>query len=107
MHNSVCSGKNSLYDRSEIIAKYIIGNNSTVRAAAQYFGLSKSTVHKDITYHLEKINPSLFSAVREILDKNKSERHLRGGEATKQHYIKLKTNYHQNDNCDLLTNNTK
>ena len=107
MHNSVCSGKNSLYDRSEILAKYIINNNSTVRAASQHFGLSKSTVHKDITYHLEKINPPLFSAVREILDKNKSERHLRGGEATKQHYIKLKSAHYHNNDCVLLINSTK
>ena len=90
MHNSVGSGKNFLCDRSEFVAKYIILNNATVRTAAKYFGLSKSTIHKDITERLEKINPPLFSAVREILDKNKSERHIRGGEATKLHYIKLK-----------------
>ena len=92
MHNSVISGKNFLCDRSEFIAKYIILNNTTVRAAARYFGLSKSTVHKDITERLEKINPSLFGAVREVLDKNKSERHIRGGQATKLHYINLKNN---------------
>ena len=90
MHNSIGSGKNFLCDRSEFIAKYIILNDATVRSAARYFGLSKSTVHKDITERLEKINPPLFGAVREVLDKNKSERHIRGGEATKQHYIKLK-----------------
>ena len=98
MHNSIHSRKNSLYDRCEIIAKYIITNNSTVRSAAKYFGLSKSTVHKDITCHLEKINPPLFGAVREILDKNKSERHLRGGEATKQHYINLKKDHQSKNN---------
>ena len=77
-------------ERSEILAKYIIETGATVRETAKNFGLSKSTVHKDVTEKLSYINPSLFSAVREILDKNKSERHIRGGEATKIRYDALK-----------------
>ena len=83
--------KNTKYrDRSELFASYIIETNSTVRDAASYFGISKSTVHKDVTEKLKIVNPPLFGAVREILDKNKSIRHLRGGEATKKRYEQLK-----------------
>lgn len=77
-------------ERSEILAKYIIETGATVREAAKNFGLSKSTVHKDVTEKLSYVNPPLFSSVREILDKNKSERHIRGGEATKIRYNSLK-----------------
>ena len=73
-------------------ADYVLQTNCTVRQAGKHFAVSKSTVHKDITERLEKINPSLFGAVREVLDKNKSERHIRGGQATKLHYINLKNN---------------
>ena len=58
-----------------------------LRAVAQRFGISKSAVHKDVTQTLEKIDPSLYELVKEVLDINKSERHLRGGEATKQKYL--------------------
>lgn len=78
-------------DRCETIAKYLISENTTVRAAAQYFGLSKSTIHKDVTSKLPHVNPPLYAAVRQLLDKNKSERHIRGGQATKLHYIASKT----------------
>ena len=74
-------------DRCIKLAEYLIDNNSTVRATAKHFGISKSTVHKDVTEKLSYINPPLFSAVREILDKNKSERHIRGGMATKTKYL--------------------
>ena len=75
-------------ERSEIFASYIIDNNATVRQAAQYFSISKSTVHKDLVWKLKYINPSLYSQVKKVLDKNKAERHLRGGEATKRKYKK-------------------
>ncbi len=77
-------------ERCQLLGKYIIKTGATVRAAAAAFGISKSTVHKDITEKLEKINPSLYRLVKEVLDKNKSERHIRGGEATKEKYKKLK-----------------
>ena len=76
-------------ERCETIANFIIKNNSTVREAAKNFGISKSTVHKDITEKLLKVNLSLFLEVEKILDKNKKERHIRGGEATKQKYLLL------------------
>ena len=68
------------------LAVYIIENKSTVRAAAARFGISKSTVHKDITERLSKVNPSLYHQVRELLDLNKAERHIRGGLATRRKY---------------------
>ncbi len=73
-------------DRSETLGQYLIDNESTVRATAKYFGISKSTVHKDVSERLSEINPTLYSRVKMILDKNKSERHLRGGKATKEKY---------------------
>ena len=68
------------------IAAYLIAEKGTVRAAAKQFGISKSTVHKDMTERLEKINPGLYAQVREILDVNKAERHIRGGMATRKKY---------------------
>lgn len=73
-------------ERTAQIAEYIVEYRSTVRAAAKKFGISKSTVHKDITERLKKINKELYIKIREILDINKAERHLRGGEATKKKY---------------------
>ena len=70
------------------MAHYIIDSKDTVRGAARKFGISKSTVHKDVTERLEKINPMLAKEVREILDENKAERHIRGGMATKMKYMK-------------------
>lgn len=78
------------HDRCEIIAAYILESGATVRAAASKFGVSKSTVHKDITERLIKINPPLAKEVKTVLDRNKAERHLRGGEATKQKYLNIK-----------------
>lgn len=74
-------------ERAELIAEYVIETGDTVRGAAQHFGVSKSTVHKDLTYKLKYINPSLFSLVKAILERNKSERHIRGGEATRIKYL--------------------
>ncbi len=68
----------------------MIERGATVRAVAYAFSVSKSTVHKDITEKLEQINPDLYDRVRVILEKNKSERHLRGGEATRVKYLKEK-----------------
>ena len=68
------------------LAVYIIENKSTVRAAAAQFGISKSTVHKDITERLVKVNPALYRQVRELLDLNNAERHIRGGLATRRKY---------------------
>ena len=79
-------------ERATSLAQYIIDSKDTVRGAAKKFCISKSTVHKDITERLEKINPRLAGEVREILDENKAERHIRGGMATKLKYS------HQNEN---------
>ncbi len=75
-------------DRCERLAEFIIENKSTVRATASYFGISKSTVHKDVSERLNNINPPLHEKVKVILEKNKSERHLRGGNATREKYLK-------------------
>ncbi len=76
----------SIEKRAIELAYYIINSKDTVRGAASKFGVSKSTVHKDISERLLKINPVLASEVRKILDKNKAERHIRGGMATKLKY---------------------
>ena len=76
--------------RAEELGEYIAENNATVRAAAKKFGISKSTVHKDVTERLKHENAALFERVRAVLDKNKAERHVRGGEATKQKYLDIK-----------------
>ena len=73
-------------ERACDVARYIVENRSTVRAAAKEFGISKSTVHKDITQRLEKVNPALFAEVRVLLEINKAERHIRGGLATRRKY---------------------
>ena len=77
-------------ERCEIIGQYVVNYKATVRSSAKYFGISKSTVHKDLSSKLKCLNPSLYQEVKEILDKNKSERHLRGGEATRKKYLKNK-----------------
>ncbi len=70
------------------IGEYIINNSATVRQTSNRFGLSKSTVHKDAAERLKSVDPELYAGVREILDKNKAERHVRGGEATRIKYLK-------------------
>ena len=72
--------------RSILFAKYIIENNTTVRDTAKHFGISKSTVHKDVTERLYKFNLYLYEKTREVLNTNKAERHIRGGMATKRKY---------------------
>ena len=74
-------------ERCELLAEYVIDTGATVRTAANHFGVSKSTVHKDLTLRLKYTNPTLYRQVKEILEINKSERHLRGGEATRKKYL--------------------
>ena len=74
-------------ERAVMLAQYIIEEEATVRQAAARFGISKSTVHKDCTERLEQVNPTLAAEVRKVLDVNKSERHIRGGLATKEKYL--------------------
>ena len=77
-------------ERVEILAEYVIENGATVRSCASQFGISKSTVHKDLTTKLKYINYSMYLEVKKVLELNKSERHLRGGEATRTKYQKKK-----------------
>lgn len=83
--------KTYIEERAIEIANYMIENNATVRQAAKNFGISKSTVHKDVTERLEQVNPALAAEARKVIDVNKSERHIRGGMATKEKYA------HQHD----------
>lgn len=82
--------KITIEERATALARYIIETKDTVRSTARKFGVSKSTVHKDVSDRLLKINPILAKEVREILDENKAERHIRGGMATKLKYLKEK-----------------
>ena len=82
--------KSHIEQRAVIIAKYILEKQATVRQTAKVFGVSKSTVHKDVTERLEEIHPLLTSEVKQVLEKNKSERHIRGGMATKLKYQQQK-----------------
>lgn len=77
-------------ERCEEVARYIVSHDATVRAAAKKFGISKSTVHKEVTARLKAVNHGLYREVREVLETNKAERHVRGGEATKQKYEKMR-----------------
>ena len=76
-------------ERTVLAAEYIIENGATVRSAAKKFGVSKSTVHKDVSDRLKHLNPDLYSEVKAVLEKNKQERHIRGGKATKEKYAKM------------------
>ena len=76
----------NMEERACRLAEWIIDNRATVRAAAERFGVSKSTVHKDLTERLEQSSRVLYLQVRELLDRNKAQRHLRGGEATRRKY---------------------
>ena len=73
--------------RARDLAVYILEHRATVRGAAKHFSVSKSTVHKDVTERLRRVSPALWAQVREILLENKAQRHLRGGEATRQKYL--------------------
>jgi len=78
--------KTNIEERAIELAEYIIENKATVRAAAKRFGISKSTVHKDISERLERVNGALYKEVKEVLEINKAERHIRGGIATRRKY---------------------
>ena len=81
--------KGRMEDRAERLAEYIIENRATVRRAAEKFGVSKSTVHKDLSERLPTFNRTLYLQVKEILEQNKAERHIRGGMATRRKYLHL------------------
>lgn len=81
--------KYNVEERARELAAYIIENRATVRAAAQRFGVSKSTVHKDVTQRLREFDLELYNRVRQILLLNKEERHIRGGIATREKYARL------------------
>ncbi len=85
--------KDYIEERAISIAEFIIDSNATVRQTAKAFGVSKSTVHKDVTDRLMQINPTLAKQARQVLDVNKSERHIRGGLATKEKYA------HRQEHC--------
>ena len=78
----------TIEERACELAVYIIETGATVRTAAQHFGISKSTVHKDISQRLQQYNKLLYRQVRQVLDKNKAQRHIRGGMATRRKYKK-------------------
>ncbi len=82
--------KEYIEERAVEVANYIIKSNATVRQTAKQFGISKSTVHKDITDRVEHINPQLARKVRTVLEVNKAQRHIRGGMATKNKYLNMK-----------------
>ena len=88
--------KFTIEERAICLARYIIETKDTVRSTAKKFGVSKSTVHKDVSDRLLKINPILAKEVREILNENKAERHIRGGMATKLKYLKEKEKEKEN-----------
>ena len=80
----------TIEERACRLAAYMIQTGATVRSAAKHFGISKSTVHKDLSQRLPKCNHRLYRQVRQVLDANKAQRHIRGGMATKEKYSKLK-----------------
>lgn len=77
----------AIWRRVQDVGAYILESRATVRQTAKVFNVSKSTVHKDVTERLPRVNPGLAKAVKEVLDFNKAERHIRGGEATRQKYL--------------------
>ena len=76
----------NMEQRARDLAVYIIEHQTTIRATARHFGISKSTVHKDLTERLEKVNHGLYVQVKQVLEVNKAERHIRGGMATREKY---------------------
>jgi putative DeoR family transcriptional regulator (stage III sporulation protein D) len=81
--------KDYMRERILEVAAYIIDTKATVRQAAKIFGVSKSTVHKDMTERLPEINPEKAKLVKDVMEYNKAERHIRGGKATKKKYLNL------------------
>ncbi len=86
---------NRLEQRAVILGEYIIENGATVRSAAKKFGISKSTVHKDVSERLKREDPMLYAQVKKVLEINKKERHIRGGLATKRKYEVIAENKKQ------------
>ena len=86
MSEECCSLKGNMEERAAALALYLIENRTTVRAAAKKFGISKSTVHKDLSERLPVYNRTLYLQVKEILEENKAQRHIRGGLATRRKY---------------------
>lgn len=84
--------QNYIRKRAVKVGQYILGNAATVRQTADVFGISKSTVHKDVAERLPRINKDLAEEVKRILEQNKAERHIRGGEATRQKYTQSEHN---------------
>lgn len=84
--------KGSVEERAAMLGTYIIENKATVRSAAKKFGISKSTVHKDVSERLKYVNLNLYKEVKDILELNKAQRHIRGGMATKNKYMKRHPN---------------
>ncbi len=82
----------SVYERVKEVANYFIENDTTVRETAKYFGVSKTTIHKDLTNRLPRVNPELSKKATGILQKNKAECHIRGGNSTKEKYLLMKKN---------------
>jgi len=78
--------KGIVEERAVDLGEYIVENKTTVRAAAKKFGISKSTVHMDVSQRLQRLNPQLYDEVREVLEVNKAQRHIRGGLATREKY---------------------
>ncbi len=90
--------KEIVEERAARLGEYIVEQNATVRATACKFGVSKSTVHKDVSKRLKYIDSALYKKVNKVLQQNKSERHIRGGEATKNKYLNLSFKDNQSDN---------
>ena len=88
----------TIEERACQLAVYIIETGATVRTAAKKFGISKSTVHKDLSSRLPQCNKRLYAQVRKVLDENKAQRHIRGGMATKAKYLQEKQ-HHKNSGC--------
>ena len=78
--------KTPIEQRVLTVTDYMVSHNATVRATAEWYGVGKSTIHKDVSERIERINPELAKAVRKILEYNKAERHIRGGLATREKY---------------------
>lgn len=87
-------------ERAVRLAQYIVEERATVRQAAKKFGISKSTVHKDVTQRIQQISPQLYEQVKKILEKNKRERHIRGGMATKEKYQAIRKNRKKQENSN-------
>lgn len=92
--------KGIVEERATLMGEYIIKTQSTVRSTAKIFGVSKSTVHKDVAQRLKYINPNLYKKVKKVLEINKSQRHIRGGMATKLKYSLLH-NHSLHQNIDI------